>query len=368
MLKPAAVSAGARPLERRYYSSDEVYRVELERIFGREWLCVGRAEQIAKPGDYFLFNLGDESLIVVRDRAGVARAHYNVCRHRGTRLCEAGQGHLPETIMCPYHAWTYGLDGHLAAARLMQDVPGFDRADYGLFSAALMEWQGFLMLSLADEPAPFERAFAPLLGKWDAWRLAELRAGARIEYEVAANWKLLFENYSECYHCPLIHPALTALSPPSSGRNDLVDGPFLGGPMDLSEDVHSMTIGGHTARPPIQSLPRDEHQHVYYYTIFPNMLLSLHPDYVLVHTMRPLGPQRTHITCEWLFETEVMARPGFDPSDAVAFWDMTNRQDWHACEQSQLGINSRKYVPGPYAHAEGMLWAFDQYYLGALGE
>jgi Rieske 2Fe-2S family protein len=359
------VTTGARPLEGRYYTSAEVFQTEREQIFMGSWICIGRSEQIAEPGDYFLYSLGNESLIIVRDRDGLARAHYNVCRHRGTRMCEADQGRLA-SIQCPYHAWTFGLDGRLLAARLMQDVAGFEKDDYPLFSAALVEWDGFLMLNLARHPEPFERAFAPLIDKWSAWRLGELRRGARVEYEVRANWKLLFENYSECYHCPLIHPALTRLSPPTSGRNDLMEGPFLGGYMDLDEDAHSMTVGGQTSRPPIRSISSEDHTRVYYYTIFPNLLLSLHPDYVMSHTMRPLAPDLTHVTCEWHFEPEAITVPDFDPSDAVGFWDMTNREDWRACELSQQGVSSRVYQPGPYAQSEGLLWAFDQYYLGTI--
>ncbi len=364
-LRPS-ITPGAQPLERAYYASEEIFRAELERIFFNRWICIGRSEQISNAGDYFLYTLGNESMIIVRDRQGVARAHYNVCRHRGTRLCEASAGQLSETIMCPYHAWTYSLDGRLLAARLMQDTPGFDKADYPLFSANLVEWDGFLMLNMSQRPEPFEEAYAPLINKWDAWRLGELRLGGHIEYDVHANWKLLVENYSECYHCPLIHPALTAISPPTSGRNDLLEGPFLGGYMDLEEDAQSMTIGGHTARPPIRGLPTAEHTHVYYYSLFPNTLLSLHPDYVMVHTMRPISPSQTHVTCEWLFEPEVMAQPEFDPSDAIGFWDMTNREDWHACEISQQGVQSRAYIPGPYAQSEGLLWTFDRYYRAAL--
>jgi glycine betaine catabolism A len=360
------ITPGAKPLEREYYASEQVFRNELERIFFDQWICIGRSEQIANPGDYFLYSIGNENLIIVRDRQGIARAHYNVCRHRGTRMCDVERGQFSETIMCPYHAWTFGLDGRLLAARLMQDTPGFEKADYPLFSAALVEWDGFLMLNMSNTPEPFESAYEPLIGKWNDWRIADLKVGGRIEYTVKANWKLLIENYSECYHCPLIHPALTAISPPTSGRNDLMEGPFLGGYMDLEEDAHSMTIGGQTARPAIRTLPASEHTHVYYYSLFPNTLLSLHPDYVMVHTMRPLSPGETHVICEWLFEPEAMAKPGFDPSDAVGFWDMTNREDWRACELSQAGIQSRAYVPGPYAQAEGLLWAFDRYYREVL--
>ncbi len=362
----ASVMKGAQPLAGKYYNDETIYQRELEHIFFQRWLCIGRSEQIAHPGDYFLFNLGDESVIVVRDRDGVAHAHHNLCRHRGTQLCAEERGQFAGSIQCPYHAWTFGLDGTLLAARHMRDVPGFDKGDYPLFSASLVEWDGFLMLNMSRDPESFEDVFAPLIGKWANWRLGELSVGAAIDYDLQANWKLLFENYSECYHCPLIHPALTALSPPDSGKNDLMEGPFLGGPMDLSADAHSMTIGGTTARPPIRGLPIEEHNRVYYYSLFPNTLLSLHPDYVMVHTIRPISARRTLVRCEWLFEPEVMARPDFDASDAVQFWDMTNREDWHACEISQRGVNSRFYQPGPYAQSEGLLWAFDQYYRDAL--
>jgi Rieske 2Fe-2S family protein len=362
----ASVTGGAKPLERKYYTDETIYEVELERIFFDRWICIGRSEQIANPGDYFLFDLGGESVIVVRDREGVARAHINVCRHRGTRLCSAERGQFAGSIQCPYHAWTFGLDGKLLAARNMRDVPGFDKADYPLFSPSLVEWEGFLMIDMSRDPKPFEHVFAPLLGKWTNWRLGELRIGATIDYDVQANWKLLIENYSECYHCPVIHPALTALSPPESGKNDLAQGQFLGGPMDLSAAAHSMTVGGTTARPPILGLPREDHHRVYYYSLFPNTLLSLHPDYVMVHFIRPLGAGRTLVRCVWLFEPEVLARPDFNAHDAVQFWDMTNREDWNACEISQHGINSRFYRPGPYAQSEGLLWAFDRYYLEAL--
>lgn len=364
--RQATVQSDAFTLPGYYYTSDEVFRRETEHIFYHSWVCVGRAEQIPNPGDYFLAPLIGESLIIVRDQHGRPRAHYNVCRHRGARLCAEVSGHFTGSIMCPYHAWTYGLDGRLVAARMMQEVEGFDKHAYPLHPAHLAEWEGFLFVNLARAPEPFDQAFAPLQSKFAAWDMPTLRLAHRIEYEIQANWKLVVENYSECYHCPLIHPALCELSPPTSGRNDLVEGPFLGGYMILNEQAHSMTLNGGTNRPPLGRVSGDDVNRVYYYTIFPNLLLSLHPDYVMAHIMWPLGAGRTRIVCEWYFDPVVMARPDFDPSDAVAFWDMTNREDWHACEISQLGLASRAYTPGPFSHSEGLLWAFDQYYLGRL--
>lgn len=361
----ASIPAAVLTLPGRYYTSPEIYAAEQERIFGGRWVCLGRAEEVAAPGDYMLAEVAGESLIVVRDGAGALHAHFNVCRHRGTRMCDEPRGRFGETIQCPYHAWTYGLDGRLVAARHMQDAPGFERADWPLRSAAAAEWEGFVYVCLAAAPEPFAEAFAPVLGRFSRWGVADLRRGARIVYEVAANWKLVVENYSECYHCPLIHPELVQLTPWQSGRNDLSEGPFLGGYMELTHD--SMTVGGGTHRPPVGTLGGEELRRVYYYALFPNLLLSLHPDYVMAHTLWPEAPGRTRVVCEWYFDPVTMAGPGFDPSDAVQFWDTTNRQDWRVCELSQLGVSSRAYTPGPFAQSEGLLWQFDREYLRALG-
>ena len=366
VFRKAIVECGACTLPGRYYASEEIFREEAERIFSQRWVCVGRAEQIPSAGDYFTARVVEESIIVVRDRRGAARAFFNVCRHRGARLCTQERGHLSGTIQCPYHAWTYGLDGRLIAARHMQEVEGFDRQDYPLYAAALAEWEGLLFVNFSPEPEPFEKEFAPLIGRFSAWHLRELRVGQRIEYDVQANWKLIVQNYSECYHCPLIHPALDRLSPSRSGRNDLSEGPFLGGYMTLSHPGGSLTTTGSTARLPVGEVAGEDLSRVYYYSIFPNVLLSLHPDYALVHTLWPQGAGRTRIVCEWLFDPATIARPDFDPADAVEFWDMTNRQDWHVCELTQLGVASWAYTPGPYANAEGLLYAFDQYYLRVM--
>lgn len=366
--RKAQLHGAAFTLEGHYYTSEQVYRAECDQIFAQQWFVAGRAEQIPNAGDYFLVNWLNESAIVVRDRSGVIRAHHNVCRHRGTRMCEAERGQFSGTIQCPYHAWTYALDGRLVAARQMGDVEGFDKADYPLFSVALAEWEGFILLNFAQQPKPFEQAYAPLINKWPDWQMPKLRVAATVTYDVAANWKLIVQNYSECYHCPLIHPALVELSPPTSGRNDLDEGPFLGGYMDLNADIHTMAMNGGTiTRPPVGDVHGADLHHVYYYSLFPNMLLSLHPDYVMFHTLWPTAPGRTKIVCEWLFDPELMKQPGFDASDAVEFWDMTNQQDWRVSELTQLGVGSRVFTPGPYAQSEGLLAAFDRYYLKQMG-
>lgn len=358
---------GQRTLPQQYYTAPEIYAEEQERIFARRWLCLGRAAGLADPGDYVLRDAAGESILVVRGQDGAVRAFYNVCRHRGTRLCEETRGRLSETIQCPYHAWTYTLDGALIGAPHMSEVAGFDKRDFPLNPVALATWEGFLFANLAPEPEPFERAFAPLAGRFSRFNLAELRSARRIEYDVKANWKLLFQNYSECLHCPVIHPGLAKLTPYTSGENDLFEGPYLGGYMVLTKEGGSLTMSGRACGVPVGPLEPEDRNRVYFYSIFPNMLLSLHPDYVMFHALWPDGPGRTRLTCEWLFHSASFAEHGFDPDDAVRFWDETNRQDWHICELAQAGIASRAYRPGPYSPREGIAAAWDREFLLALG-
>ena len=362
-----AYQQGQRTLPREYYIAPEIYVEEMERIFFERWLCVGRAAELANSGDFVVRTVAAESLIVVRGQDGVVRAFYNVCRHRGTRLCEEARGRFSETIQCPYHAWTYTLDGALIGAPHMGDVAGFDKRDYPLHAAAVATWDGFLFLNLAREPEPLEQALAPLVGRFRRFNLATLRSARRIEYDVQANWKLVFQNFSECLHCPVIHPGLVKLTPYTSGENDLFEGPYLGGYMVITKEGGSLTLSGRACGAPVGELPAEDHNRVYFYSIFPNMLLSLHPDYVMFHTLWPQGPGRTTITCEWLFNPKSFEQAGFDPDDAVRFWDETNRQDWHICELAQAGIASRAYEPGPYSPREGISAAWDREFLRALG-
>ncbi len=362
-----AYQPGQRTLPRRYYVSSDVYGEEQERIFAQRWLCVGRQGELAEPGDYVLRTVAGESVIVVRGQDGAVRAFYNVCRHRGTRLCTAEHGRLSETIQCPYHAWTYTLDGTLIGAPHMNEVPGFDKRDYPLHPVALAAWEGFLFINLARDPEPFAQAFAPLAGRFSRFNLARLRSGRRTDYDVRANWKLIFQNFSECLHCPVIHPGLAKLTPYTSGENDLFEGPYLGGYMVITAPGGSLTLSGRACGPAVGDLAAEDQHRVYFYSLFPNMLLSLHPDYVMFHTLSPEASDRTHITCEWLFHPDAFGQPGFAPEDAVSFWDETNRQDWNICERSQLGIGSRAYEPGPYSAREGISAAWDRAFLRAIG-
>jgi Rieske 2Fe-2S family protein len=355
-------AAGAKTLDQKYFVSPEIFTEEQEKIFSKQWMLVGHQSQIAKPGDYLVQEVAGESLVVVRDQRSTIRGFYNVCRHRGTRLKEDACGHA-SAIQCPYHAWTYGLDGRLLGAPHMDDVPGFDKADYSLHAVNLGLWEGFIFVNLAKKPASLEKWFAPLAGKFSHWNMSILRSAKRIEYDVRANWKLMFENYSECYHCPGVHPMLSKVSPYDSAENDLTEGPFLGGFMKINKGA-GLTMSGKACALQVGNV--EDLQHVFYYSIFPNMLLSLHPEYVMVHQLWPQSPERTLILCDWLFHPEAFDRPDFNPNDAIEFWDMTNKQDWHVCELSQQGIASRAYQPGPYSPRESIPAAWDREYLRHL--
>src|SRR5438552_9472492 len=393
-------SAGARSLPQKYFISPDVFAEEQESIFSKEWLLVGHQSQIPKPGDYIVRQVIGESLIVIRDKDEEIRAFYNVCRHRGTRLIEhrAGEavcGHT-SAIQCPYRAWSYGLDGRLIGAPHMDGVPGFDKANYPLHPVNLGVWEGFIFINLNDGEArlrseatarqrsgdfiSLERWFAPLNGKFSHWNMSILRPAKRIEYDIHANWKLMFENYSECYHCPGVHPMLSKVSPYDSAENDLAEGPFLGGFMKINPGK-SLSMSGNACALPIehdhppspgygaageQKHEKESTQRVFYYSIFPNMLLSLHPEYVMVHQLWPQSPERTLIVCDWFFHPDAFSRKDFNPEDAIEFWVMTNNQDWQVSELSQQGIASRAYEPGPYSSREKIPAAWDRYYLRSM--
>ena len=273
----------------------------------------------------------------------------------------------------------------------MDDVPGFDKSDYPLHQVNLGLWKGFIFVNLSNSrPLTSIRShshssaltgvsrpslpkgeksdgfvslqdwFAPLQRKFSHWNMSILQPAKRIEYDVRANWKLMFENYSECYHCPGVHPQLQKVSPYDSAENDLREGPFLGGFMKINPGK-SLTMSGNACAAFVGKI--ENLQQVFYYSIFPNMLLSLHPEYVMVHQLWPQSPERTLIVCDWLFHPDAFGRKDFRPDDAIEFWDMTNKQDWHVCELSQQGISSRAYEPGPYSARESIPAAWDDYYL-----
>ena len=346
-------------LPQQYYTDPAVFQMELEKFYFHSWICAGRAAEIPEPGDYFLREIGRESVVIVRGGDGVVRAFFNVCRHRGTRICTTAEGRFPDRIQCGYHGWTYGLDGKLTAAPHMEE-PDFCRENYPLHGIAAEIWDGHILINLNRNAESLATQLGDLRDMFSAWRVGELRMASRMKYDVKCNWKLLVVNYNECLHCPILHPLLNRMTHYLSGTNDAPAAGYIGGSMNFREGVETMSVHGKGRRACLPGLTGEDRERVLYYTVYPNLFLSLHPDYVMTHTLWPQAVDQTQIICELHFHPEEMKKPDFDPSDAVAFWDTTNREDWRICELSQLGIQSRAYQPGPYSSKEALPQAFDE--------
>lgn len=359
------MTAEAMTLPGRYYTDTEIFRQELERFFFQKWICAGRSEQLVAPGDYFLCEVGGESIIVTKDSSRILRAFYNVCRHRGTRICPESHGTFAGRIQCPYHAWTYGLDGKLLGAPHMEDA-GFQRDRYPLHSVHVDTWEGHIFLNLSTTPSQTLTAqLADLPEKFAPWGMLDLRLYRRMTYDVKANWKLIIINYNECMHCPVLHPLLSHITDYLSGENEVPNAQYIGGSMDFRGNAKTMSMDGAIHREYLPGLTELQRKQTLYYTLYPNLFLSLHPDYMMTHTLWPVAPDLTRVICEWHFHRDEMASADFQAEDAVTFWDTTNREDWRISELSQLGISSRAYTPGPYSHREGLPIAFDSMILAA---
>jgi Rieske 2Fe-2S family protein len=318
---------------------------------------VGREDALrdaASPVTQRAVVVGDVPVLLTWSEGGL-RAFANTCRHRGHELLAAGQTSSRRSVVCPYHAWSFHLSGELLAAPGFRDVPGFDADEHRLVELAVEVWHGWVFCSaarsLADGPIS---SFADHIGKLEEvigpYAPESLVLGARHTYEIAANWKVVTENYHECYHCPIIHPELCAVSPPASGTNHQRPGAWVGGAMDLREGVATMSLTGESAGVPI---PGVEPGKVQYVGLWPNLLISAHPDYVMTHRLVPLAPDRTWVECAWYF-----ADGDVDPAYAVEFWDLTNRQDWAACESVQRGLASPHFRAGPLAPNEDAVHQF----------
>jgi Rieske 2Fe-2S family protein len=359
-------AATRQTLPARYYTDPAWYAAEMDRIFAEMWIAVGRVEQVRSRGDYFRRDFANASVLIVGDGSGGARAFYNVCRHRGTRLCDRESGAFPGSIQCPYHAWTYDFDGRLIGAPQMDEVDGFTREDYPLRSLACDVWDGHIFVNLASTPAPLAEHLGELPERFAPWRMTELRMVRRIEYDVSANWKLIVQNYNECLHCPVIHPLLNRMHHYLGASNVPSTGTYCGGAMHFKDGVQTLSVDGQRRRRPLPGLSAEEQSLVNYFAIYPNFLLTLHPDYMTTITIWPQAPDRTRLVSEWHFHPDEIERPGFVYEDAVEFWDVTNREDWAISERSQQGISSRGYTPGPYSNRERQLWEFDQFVLSRV--
>jgi len=342
------------------YTSAEVLAWELRHLYAGTWCCLGRLDELLpvdgdRPVTQRAVTVGDVGALLTRSGDHV-RMLANTCRHRGHELLADGATSVRQSIVCPYHAWTYDLAGHVQGAPGFREVDGFESRDHGLVELPVRVWAGWVFGHAATAAAsvPFEEHLGELAGIVERYTPATLRLADRHTYEVAANWKVLAENYHECYHCPLIHPELCQVSPPTSGDNYDLPGAWVGGSMVLREGMATMSLTGESGGHPIPGVDATVVEYVH---LLPNLLVSAHPDYVMTHRLLPLAPGRTWVECSWYLH------PGADgtvpdPSYAVEFWDLTNRQDWAACESVQRGLASPHFSPGPFAPNEDAVARF----------
>jgi len=370
--------AGLEPaLPSSWYRSERIFALEKERIFCRDWICVAREEELSERGAWRVLDVLGESLLLLRNREGKLRAFYNVCRHRGSRLCRDPDGPQPQAqlpggiaagrITCPYHQWTYDFDGQLVAAPHLAAEPGFDKSQFSLYPAAVECWGGFVFLNLSPAAAPpLASQLAGIPERLARYPLAELRIGRTIRYSVAANWKALCENYNECYHCGGVHPELCAVVPAFRERG--------GAGLDWARGIphrpgaYTFTTSGTTRRRAFPTLNDDERVRHKGELAYPNLFLSLACDHAAVFILEPKSAARTDIVCHFLFEPFEMDKSDFDPRDATDFWDLVNRQDWAICEGVQQGMSSRVHERGYYAPMEDFNLDIRRYVLERMGD
>jgi len=348
-------------LHRDCYVETSWFSSEVVKIFGTQWFCVGRSEEVPEAGDHLVCDVAGESILVTRTRSGDLAAYVNLCRHRGSQLTDAAgkpsqadigpSGHFTGSIQCPYHAWTYSFDGRLRAAPYLDEDDGLMKEDLPLHTVGVESWGGFLWVNLDPGSAqPLANQFQETETYLANYPLSDLQTAVRVVYPVAANWKAIVENYNECYHCGPVHPELVELVPAFRQRG--------GSDLDWEEGIPhregawTFTASGTTNREPFPGLSAEEKERHKGQLIYPNLMLSLSADHVAAFTLWPHGPGSTTVVCDFLFHPDEMAKDDFDPSDAVDFWDMVNRQDWKVCESVQRGMQSRRFTTGFYAPME----------------
>ena len=349
------------------YTSEREFAREREAVLFADWFCVGRTEALADPGHYLAVDVAGESILVVRGAGGELAGFYNLCRHRGCRLLPAAgarpaaslepSGHAGGSIRCPYHGWTYGLDGLLRSAPFLPDLRRY-RDQLALHPVEVATWGGFVFVRLGPSAERQDVAERPSLAhhldgadrRLARYPLADLRTAARLVYRVAANWKVICENYNECYHCGPVHPELCDLVP--EFRRGGGSGLDWDAGIPHREGARTFTLTGTTSRAPFPGLSESDVATHRGELVLPNLMLSLASDHVAAFTLWPHDAGHTTVVCDFLFHPDEMALAGFDPSDAADFWDLVNRQDWSVCEQVQDGMGSRMFTAGYMAPME----------------
>ena len=348
----------AETLPATCYFDPGQYLRELSQVWYRNWIYICRSSAVAEPRSFRTLEVGDQSILVVRGEDRVMRAFHNTCRHRGAALCRTPAGRFRAAgIVCPYHAWRYSLRGELLQASSRQPGDGFDVRDYPLYRLPAMEWNGFVFAALTADPPPLAASLDLPPERLDNWELGKLVVGHRMSKTIRCNWKVFWENYNECLHCPGVHPRLAQLVPifgralleqrddPSwRDHADDDDPQYVGG---LRRGAQSWTMDGKPVGVLFPKLTAEESKGGHFYlTCLPSMFLAAHIDYVRVVCLRPLGPELTEMSIEFLFLPETLADPARDIRSAIEFTDIVMSEDAAICELNQRGLHALPHAAG----------------------
>ena len=389
--KIAALLDGYEPghtLPQALYCDADIFGVDLHRVMYRNWLFVGHVSQLPAAGDFITFEIGGESLVLVRSRAGDIRALFNVCRHRGARICERRAGHA-SAFVCPYHQWTYDLEGSLVAAR--NTGAGFDARHYSLAQASTRVIEGFIFACLHESPPEFDAVEQDLRSHLALHELTNTRVCHTRRYIVRANWKLLDENARECFHCPGSHPeycravisagattpgeleraARVQAEKESEWRSlgfDVQQKPFAPGTWHsvsryaLRPGVLTESLDGAPVAPLLGRLPTRD-AGVVGIGIYPSLLAEVCSDHAVTLRFTPRAAEITEVEMSWLVRADAEEGQDYDLAAMTAVWEATAEQDWRLCELNQLGVRSSRYRPGPYSPNEWGCRHFVEWYL-----
>lgn len=359
-----------------FYDADQ-YRRELQAVWYREWLCVGREEDWPETGDYRRLRIGDEQVLVTRAGDGALHAYHNTCRHRGAMLCEADAGRFHNGhIVCPYHAWTYDLDGRLERAPRSTGRDGLRPEDFSLYGVRLETWRGFVFVNLDPAGAtPLPQALGEEADHVAAWPLEDLRRVHRATHRLACNWKVFWENYLECYHCPGVHTDLCRLVPVyRTGFMEYADAgmepvdPARPGAM-LREGAVTWSSDGSTGLPWFEGLGEaDRDRGMTFSTFLPTMFLVAHVDYLRTVRVLPLAAEQTELTVDWYVHRDSVGHPALDVAELTAFASQVVAEDARVCELNQQGLRSRRHQRGVLLEVEDYVWEFEEWLRQRLGD
>jgi Rieske 2Fe-2S family protein len=331
-----------------WYYAPEHYRRELDAFWYRGWIAACREEEIPAAGDWVTVRIGTQSLVVLRNESGI-KAFHNTCRHRGSILCERESGRFARgRIVCPYHSWTYDLGGKLIGTPRRMETPDFDAEDFPLFEVSVDTWGGFVFVNLARG-----RGTAGLREKYGNYNFQNLRIGKRIVADVKANWKLLVENFAECFHCPPVHPELCRVVTAYQDAGAWGLRKRKEEKAEFAPGAATLTMDGTSRLPAFSGLNEEEKKSLYIPQMLPpNLFLNIQPDYVNSHMMFPTGPESVRIVYDWLFEPRHLPLAEADLQHYVALWEVTNAQDARNCEWQQQGIHALPFEHGHYVPQE----------------